>query len=276
MSEKITSLNDILNAVKQQQQQYASGYWIPSLGKEGRFTEITTSQQKRLIKSVVDSPIFNTEFIYTFRDILKENCVDETINVDNLTLLDKLVLAIGLRATCIGPQLDIDVSGEDEKEIIYTLDLIDIYESIKNKTIKINNKSFVEGIFKIECGIPTIGTEYNLEKERRTTGENIDIETNAELREVLGEAFISEIVKYIHKVYMKQGDSFVEIDWDQLTFEERIKVVETFGMKLLREVINYINKIKEQFDKIELVKFEHLGKKYERRLTVDGRFFTIS
>ena len=45
---------------------------------------------------------------------------------------------------------------------------------------------------------------------------------------------------------------------------------------MLKDIIKYINKIKEEVDKIEVINFEYNGEKFERRLTVDGRFFTIS
>ena len=276
MSEKITSLDQILATVKSEQQKYASGLWVPSLEKELRFTEITTSQQKRLIKSVVDSPVFNTEFIYTLRDILKENCMED-LDIDTLTLLDKLVIAIGLRATCIGSEVEIEVPAEEGKEAFtHTVDLIKLYEKIKEAKINVKADTFEKGVYKVVCDIPSIGTEYQLEKERRTTGANINIETTEELRDVLGEAFISEIVKYIKQVSVKQDEEFVEVDWTELTFEDRIKVVETFGMPLLKQVVEHINVLKKEFDKVEMIKFTRKKEPYERRLTIDGRFFTIS
>jgi hypothetical protein len=37
---------------------------IPSLKRKVMFREVNTSQQKRLIKAIIDSPAYNTEFIF--------------------------------------------------------------------------------------------------------------------------------------------------------------------------------------------------------------------
>jgi len=277
MSETLKTVDQILQLAKQEQQKYASGFWAPSLQKDVRFTEITTAQQKRLIKSVIDSPVFNSEFIYTLHDIFKENCIDEDVNIEDLTILDKLIISLGLRAACIGPEVDIEVTSEDgNKTFNHTINLIELYDKIKNKIKQTKSKTITQGVFRIECNIPTIKIEYDLERELRGKVENIEIQTNEELRNVLGDAFIGEVVKYIQGVSIKEGEDYTKVDWSDLSFEERIKVVDTFGMKMLKEIIKYINKIKEEVDKIEVINFEYSGEKFERRLTVDGRFFTIS
>ena len=69
---KLESLESVLDLMDRVNETFAYGVWVPSLNKEIMFREINTSQQKRLIKSVIDSPIYHTEFIFTLRQILKE------------------------------------------------------------------------------------------------------------------------------------------------------------------------------------------------------------
>lgn len=270
------SLDKILQAVKEDQQKYASNYWVPSTQDPVRLTEINTAQQKKLIKSVIDSPVFNTEFIYTFKEILEENVVGDT-NINNLTVLDKLVLAIALRATCIGPTIDIEVTPENsDKSVSHTIDLIELYNKVKAGVEHITEEKYEIGNYRVVCSIPTIETEFRAEKELRQDSEKIELNSNKELRDTLGEAFISEIVKYIKNVEVKIQENFEDIQWNTLSFSDRIRVLETFNMKLLNSVIEYINKVKKEVDKVELINFKVGDKKYERRLTIDGNFFTIS
>jgi hypothetical protein len=49
-----------------------------------------------------------------------------------------------------------------------------------------------------------------------------------------------------------------------------------FGAHLLKEIIDYINRIKTEFNKIDLYKFNINGKEYEQRLVLDGNFFMIT
>jgi hypothetical protein len=272
----ITSIDQINKIIKRKDVAYASHYAIPSLKKEVPFNEINTSQQKRLVKSVIDSPVYNTEFIYTFREILKENCQDPTIDIDKLTIIDKLVLALALRIKSIGENVDIEVQTKDGSKVNVALEASKILQ-IALTTIEDTPPVIIEdSYYKIECSMPTIGMEYGLERELRNRVTNIEIEDVQELRKTVGDAFIGEIVKYISKVSIKDEDNLVPVLWQQFKFVDRIKVIETFKTGILKSVLAYINTIRKEVDKVELVKFEFGGENYERRLSIDGNFFTIS
>lgn len=273
----ITSVDQILNVVKSRETAYASHYWVPSLKKEVKFKELNTSQQKRLIKSIIDSPVYNTEFICTFRDILKENCIDQTVNIDELTIIDKLMLAIGLRTNCIGKDVAVEITPkEGVGTISVNIDLFKVFEIAKEKLTDIVPQIFNSNLYTVECNIPSIGTEFKLEKELRNKTSNIDIETNEELRKTIGEAFIGEVVKYVKAVTLKTDTGDVPVQWDNFKFADRIRIVESFGIDLLKNIVGYVNKIKEEVDKIELVQFVYEKETYTRRLSIDGNFFTIS
>lgn len=273
----ITSFDQINNIIKRKEISYASHYMIPSLKKAVPFNEINTSQQKRLVKSVIDSPIYNTEFIYTLREIIKENCQDSSIVVDDFTLIDKLVLALAFRIKSIGSMIDIEVKTKQDTSVKVSLDASRILDIALETLQDLPPQEFEDNYFKIECSLPTIGAEFRFEKELRNRSKSIEIENIEELRQTVGDAFIGEIVKYISNVSVKsESDEVIPIDWKKFSFTERIKVIETFKTGLLKEIIGYINNVQKQVDKIELVSFEFGGEHYERRMTIDGNFFTIS
>jgi len=278
MPKPITSIDQINKIIRRKDIAYASHYAIPSLKKEIPFNEINTSQQKRLVKSVLDSPVYNTEFIYTFREILKENCQDDTVNIDDLTIVDKLVLALGLRMKSIGDKIDVEIQTKDGKTVSIGLEASKILQMALTTINDIPSKIFEDKYYQIECSVPTIGIEYGLERELRNRLANIEIEDIEELRQTVGDAFIGEIVKYVNKVSIKEQDDnkLTLIEWQQFKFADRIKVIETFKTGLLKDILDYINVIRKEIDKIELINFEFGGEKYERRLTIDGNFFTIS
>ena len=272
----LTDVTQILNVVQRQKTAYASNYWVPSLEKDVKFCEINTSQQKRLIKSIVDSPVYNTEFIQTFRDVLRENCTDD-VDIDELTVIDKLLLALGLRISCVGNMIDLEIQPDPEEEPkAVPVDLMKVYDSAKKALTNIKAEMFEDKLFVVECNVPTIGTEYRLEREFRVDNENIEIETNKELRDTIGEAFIDEVVKYVSDVSLKSGDGITEITWNKFNFADRIQVVESFSTSLLKDIISFINNVKKETNKVEIAKFAVKKKKYDRRLTIDGSFFMIS
>jgi hypothetical protein len=280
----ITSLDQINNIIKKKDVAYASHFMVPSLKKEIPFNEINTSQQKRLVKSVIDSPVYNTEFIYTLREILKENCQDSSVDVDSLTIIDKLILALSLRVKSIGNVVDIEIETKEidprtKQPIKVTthLDISSILEISLKKLIDIEPYSIEDSYYKVECMVPTIGIEYKLERELRNKVTNIQIENVDELRKTVGDAFICEIVKYIQHVWIKSDeDVLIPLDWKSFNFTDRIKIVETFKSVLLRDILKYINEVRKEVDKIELVNFDFGGESYNRRLSIDGNFFTIS
>ena len=276
-----TSIDQITRIIKKKDVAYASHYAVPSLNKTVPFNEINTSQQKRLVKSVIDSPVYNTEFIYTFREILRENCQEPLVDIDSLTILDKLVLALGLRIKSIGSNVDIEIETKANKKVNVSLDIEKILQLALASVQNISNEIIEDSYFRIECNVPSIGTEFKLERELRNKTGNIEIENIEELRKTVGDAFISEIVKYIGAVSVKvqdegQEEKMVPVEWQSFNYVDRIKVIETFKMGLLKNVLNYINNVRKEIDKIELVKFEFEGETYERRLSIDGGFFTIS
>lgn len=272
----ITSFEQISKIVKRNDIAYASHFTIPSLKKDVPFNEINTSQQKRLVKSVLDSPVYNTEFIYTFREILKENCQDPSIDIDNLTIIDKLILALGLRMKSVGDKIEVDVQTKNGETVSAGLEIPKILQMALDNLTDIPPKTIEDPFFIIECSIPTIGIEYKLEKELRNKITNIEIEDMEELRKTVGDAFIGEVVKYISKISVKLPDGNIPVEWNKFNFTERIKVVETFKTGLLKSVLDYINTVRREVDKVELIKFEFKGEEFERRLTIDGNFFMIS
>jgi hypothetical protein len=272
------SIDSILKEITKNEDAYASGYWVPSLKREVRFRDINTSQQKRLAKSIIDSPVFKTEFIFTMRDILKENCA-ESIDIDELTLIDKLTLILGLRIVNIGGELDTDLQLKDKSPMKVKIDLMKLYNEVKSTLSDINPEEFEDEYFKIECDMLTVGDEYRLEKEMREHVDVIkqDVKTSHDMRELIGDIYINEIVKYISKVSIKQEDQFVPITkWKEFSFKDRIKLIERFKTKLLKSIIGYISKVKEEINKITIVNIDIDGETYEKKLGVDGGFFTIS
>jgi hypothetical protein len=275
-TKNITSLEEIKQIIKSKDVSYASHFRVLSLNKNVPFNEINTSQQKRLAKSIIDSEVYKTEFIFTLRNILKENCQDDTINVDDLTVIDKLLLAVSLRIKSIGNIITVELPQEKKGNIKVDLNLVDIYNNALSVIKNIEPKTYEDNYFIIKCSIPTIGVEYGLENELRKDSSAIDIENVDELRQTIGEAFINDIVKYVSEVSMKTDDGVISIDWLSFNFKDRIKIIETFKTGLLKNIMDYISEVRDEIDKIELVNFKIGDVQHSRRLAIDGNFFMIS
>jgi len=277
VTKTITSLDEINNIIKRKEVGYACHFFVPSLNKEIPFNEINTAQQKRLVKSVIDSPVYNTEFIYTLHGILRENCMDPDVNINDLTIIDKLILAISMRIKSIGDKAEISIETKDGTEVSVSLELPKILQLALATMEKIEDGVFEDQYYVVTCSLPTVGLEYQIERELRADVVDIEIDDIKELRETIGDAFTGELVKYVKDITVKgDGDEMIQVDWHGFSIPDRIKVIESFRTPLLKQVLAYINQVRGEIDKIELVKFEFGGETYERRLSIDGGFFTIS
>tara|TARA_R110002126_G_scaffold122632_7_gene264432 strand:- start:944 stop:1810 length:867 start_codon:yes stop_codon:yes gene_type:complete len=277
------NLEDVLGIMDRVNEVFSYEVWVPSLKKNVMFREINTNQQKRLIKAIIDSPVYNTEFIFALRKVISENCVDSKIDVDNLTILDKLLISMKMRSVCVGDVIELEIpTGDGDKSVKRGISLEKLIGDIR-KTVNLPDvETYTDdrGIYQLECGIPTILNEYNLETEMRTTSESRDINNYDELRQSVGDVFIGEIAKYVRGLSITEGDKTTKIDLNALSFRNRIALIEKIPERITKDVIKYIEKTKLELDKVTLVKVD-IGTKdtpdiKEEKFAIDGGFFTSS
>lgn len=277
------NIKELVDIINRTNDTFAYSVFIPSLSREVLFREITTAQQKKLVKSVIDSPVFNTEFIFTLREIIRENCTEPSLNIDDLTIYDKLIIAITMRIMSISNDLNVNLTCEKCKNTqTLNIKLDKLLEIFKNlNTIKYEDVIVDDNkAFKVYCKIPSIGTEYNLENEFRKNTK-LNIENEKELRETLGNVFISEIVKFITKIEVldTETSNTIEINLQDLSFANRIKIIEKLNSKLIQKIIQFISDIKKNFEKVTLVKTKcncDNNVELTQRFSIDSNFFIPS
>lgn len=277
------NIKDLVDIINRTNDSFAYSVYVPSLDKDVLFKEITTAQQKKLVKAVIDSPVFNTEFIFALREIIRENCTEKEIDTDQLTILDKLSIAIKMRAISISNDLSLTVKcSKCEKSHDILIKLDELFDKFKNE-VKVESQKILEderGIYKIYCKIPTIKTEFLLENEFRKNTK-IQVNNEKDLRDAMGNIFIGEVVKYIEKIEIanKQNEEVISIDLTNLSFSNRIQLIEQLGTKILNKVITYIADIKAEFEKILLVKMNctcEEAPELSQRFSIDSSFFIVS
>jgi hypothetical protein len=248
----MSEIKDFLSALKELDQTTGFELFIPSLQKEIKFKQLTAEQLKSILKTVVDSPIYNSQFITTFNSIIKENCLDEVADTNKLTIYDKLLILFKTRIESISSEFTFQFTKEEIKEnnLTFTgepkttISLAEHFDNyLKNKHIFL--PEVVEyGSCSLVCDLPTIETENRLEKELHKNVK-IEVESTDELREIIGETFINELTKYISKITLGSK----ELDLFSLDFKNRVKVVEQLPTNIINKVLKYIesyrNKTKE-------------------------------
>lgn len=238
------SIQNVLQLLKELDKSNSFEVYLPSLQKTVPFKQLNTEQLKKLLKTVIDSPIHNTEFITTFNAVIKENILDMSINVEELNVFDKILILIKTRIESISPEYTFTLSEEDitqleTNEKTFTVNLKHTYESFISQQPTFDKETIKSGTYEITASLPTLQTENKLEKELYKNVK-LEISTPEELRTTIGDTFINELTKYIS--LLKINDT--EIDLNTLTFKNRIKIVEQLPTSAINGVLKYVEKYK--------------------------------
>jgi hypothetical protein len=242
---KTQNISDVLKLLKQADLTDTFEVYVPSQQANIKFKQLNAEQLKRLLKTVIDSPIYNTEFITTFNTIIKENCIDETVNIKQLTVFDKLLILVKTRIESVSPEYKFLFSKEeiDENKITnseYTVNIKNVYDNFVQNQPNYQARVFTHNSYTLTCSLPTIDTENKLESELHKNIK-LEISTPEELRTTLGDTFINELTKYIYKLKIED----TEIDFETLNFKSRIKIVEQLPTIAINNVLKYIEGYKK-------------------------------
>jgi hypothetical protein len=254
--------------------------FIPSLRAEVNFKQLTTEQLKRLLKTVVDSPVYNAEFTLTFNEIIKENCLSAEINTNDLNIYDKAMILIKMRSESISPNYTIEftpaeISENNLTENKTTISLTNLLTDFLSKNVFFADEIIQHNECSITVNLPTIATENKLERELHKNIKT-DLTTPEDLRELIGETFINEVTKFITKVAV--GDTI--IDLLNISFKQRIKVVEKLPTCLINKVIKYIEKYRETIKPLQTVSItvpttDNNTVVIEKDIPADASFFNM-
>ena len=251
MSEVVNgNMQDVLGAIRTINDKNIYSVYIPSLEKEIMFKEMTTKQEKMIVKTIVDNPVYNSEFIFAIRDIITENCAEE-INIDELTIIDKTAICLTMRMKSVGNTFSYMFKNTDKSIDITISDYVE-----KFKTVNIPKDTTVgTDDIKVVCSYPSILTEYALEREFRSNIDTMTINDTASARDAIGTVFTNEIVKYIKEITIKRDGDLIQLNMQDYDFKNRVMILEELGNKTTNEIMGFIEKglrdVKEAL-KIEL------------------------
>lgn len=239
MSENNTNVNDILNALDDIRNKTTYAIYIPSKKREHMFKEISTAQEKRLVKCIIDNPVFGTQLIYTLREIIKENSAD-LLNIDELTVMDKLAICLNLRSKSIGStfkHIKLDKTGKNVGEFDVNID--DVIKRINMAELP-ESKKFSNDDITIICSLPTIKDEYDLEIAMCRKLKDYEKISPDKASDMLESAFIGEIIKYIKNITIEMDGEVRDIPLSGLDFKVRQQFIEKLGSSLTADVLEYI------------------------------------
>jgi len=242
---------DVLSALNKEH-----NIFVPSLNRQIKFKGLTTKQQKDVVKSALDKNVAGISFVNLLCDIINDCSLEKGIN---FLITDRSYIISSLRAVCLSPV--VTVSGE-KKDISFVLNNhIPLPADLKIKTIE-------DGALKIHLSIPNFKTEVEINDESKKLVTSL--ENKEELtKETIGEMYVNELIKYINRIEFNSGSNTVDINFNEITFNQKKQLVEKLPLTSNTLILSYINETKQFEQKF----FTLNGNLVE--FSIDASFFTV-
>lgn len=205
-----------------------------------KFKQLTSNQLKSLVKAIVDSPLTQTEFNTAIFEIMQQSSFDANQKFLNHNTVDRLLFCIATRAFSLSPVTVVTAENGTQA----TADLLAILQKLnavvtENKDL-FTDKTSTKNAISLTYGLPSLKVENQVNKEVYKN-KNFNIEDSEELRNLLGETFINELAKCLKTA--KIGEQ--TIDFSEITFNNRLKIIETLPANLIQEIIVFIENYKK-------------------------------
>lgn len=269
-----TNTNEILDLLKDLETTFGYTVYIPSLQKEIKFKQLTTEQLKSLYKSVINKAVLNLEFNIQFNEIIKQNCLDNSVNIDKLTIYDKLLIFVKTRLECLSPEVKFYLTEEEIEQLntsdnFVVISLTDHYKKFVDKKIVFTQQTYEVSNCCVICDIPTLDTENKFQVEL-TTKTLTDAETS-ELADIVGDTFVNEVTKFI--VYLKINDK--EVNLAETDFKTRIEIVKALPSTLIIKVLEYITAYKQKINELLAIEIDVNSDILYKEIPLDASFYNI-
>lgn len=254
------SNNFVLDKLKQVAAANKVSSYVRSSNTDVSLLPLTIKQQKDIIKTALDVVLSPITFSITTSEIIKDNIQGK----HNLSILDKPLILLSLRANSLGIHTTID---DEEKT------LVDFSENIKFKNaININSLSetlIFEGL-EITTKVPSLEDDYRINLECKKVLENKKSREEERVKDLIGEIYIYEIIKFVDSVKLLIDGKIEEIKFNVLTPQQKVEAIENLPMVVTSRLIESISKIRAI--ESEPLKLNVNGK--EVTISLDTSFFT--
>jgi hypothetical protein len=220
---------------------------VISTGKQIECAPLTFKQQKEIIATITEGIVGALRFQKVINDAILENTSNKA-----LTIVDKILIAVQLRANSVGTVVKFDGEPHD-----ILSDVIEKLKSVKPVTSK-----SIKGVINVDLEIPTLVAENQI---ITTCVDTLKKDSDKDVGKSVGDIYTFEIVKYIKSIAIGED----AIDFTNLSIRDRIKVVNNLPLTLNKEITTFIQAFKTLENDALTVRI----KDSDRLIDVDVAFF---
>jgi len=250
------NVSDILKQLDTLNESTGINIFIPSLKKTVKFKNLNLRQQKDLLKSSVDETLTKLSFIVNFYSIIQDNIID-TIDINTLYVFDRAAIALSLRQN----GLDSIYTTND-----VTIDLNDVIKQIPNIAVTADKLATTVNVqnLSIDLSVPTLSVDRDISSSTINKLKGLQ---DKDIKTLVGELFIHEIVKFIRTVTFKAETGDTVLSFDNLKIEDKVAIIEKFPSTLTNKILEFIKTYRD----VE-AKFTTIG---DTNIEIDGSFFSV-
>ena len=251
-----SNISDILKQLDNLNIENGIDVYVPSLKKNVKFKTLNLKQQKELLKSSIDESLTKLAFNTLFFNVIQTNVL-ESINTSALLTVDRIAIALALRAYGLDSNITIQDKNIDLKKKISDLQAIDI-NLIPLQAI-IEDAGITVNIQAPSLGVDNEVNVFAINKTKNTE--------NEDFKAVIGELFIYELTKFIKSIAIISGETQSEIVLQAVKPADRIAIIEKLPSTATSKILDFIKKYREfetSFASVEGVTID-----------IDGSFFTV-
>jgi len=267
------SFDDILSVLVSIRDATTYKVRIPNTSIDLDFKQLSTEQYNKILREqVMDSNEYDKNFFRTMDNIFRENITTNDVQINELTVLERLYIILKTKQHCLSDNLEIFYTEEEiEKynltENSYSITLTDFLKEKNNilalppLTVKVEN-------IEVVCAMPTIQTDNLFE-------EYIGTLVNQNVSLLIEEYFTKEIAKHIKELTI-DGNA---VNLSVLRVEQILQLIRNLPAKLINEVIVNIEKIKKPIQDLLSVNIPYgslegsLVKTFIKEIQVDENIF---
>jgi predicted nucleic-acid-binding protein len=231
--------------------------YIPSTGATAKFYPLNIKQQKEIIKTAVDGLLASLTFSIATNDIIKTNAIEQK----DYLVTDKPLILLNLRRKSVGDTVTLT---KEDKEFKTTITSI---TTNANTPTSFDHPPLTEGDISLTTKIPTLSEDTKINLEVKKLFDKFKDEQK--LSEVIGELFVIELIKYVKEINFKSGTDIIKIDFNTLSFDQKLKTFETLPMSLNYKLVKYVTSTRET----ELKLLEVVDGQEKYNITIDSAFF---
>jgi len=217
-----------LEKLKELNKKKSINIFLPSFGKKEKFLPFTLKQQKTILGKLPTDSTGIIMFHNIFNEIIQEN-TENRISLHELNLFDRISIILHYRASSLGNVIESDTGKINLNDVLKKLTDYDYKKIFEEITVSLKDISAT-------LCVPNLIYDSKVNKEMAKKIKNI-----TSPQEAVSELFTSEILKYIKSINIFDSN----INLYELSYVEKLEVIENLPGTFVKKIFDFIQKIKE-------------------------------